>query len=137
MLRTILNLYKHVTCTHYHYGGEKRLTKTCVSSCNQSPFSLIDHIYCCMVSNSTIVTNPLLNHVISEKLSQNNHLLWRAQVLPVIHGTRLEGFLTSLLRCRKSSSSQKMATKMSKTPIQRMKIGWPWINRSSASCCLR
>jgi hypothetical protein len=46
-----------------------------------------------MASSSTI-TNPLLGHVVVEKLSKNNHLLWKAQVLPIIRGARLEGYLT-------------------------------------------
>jgi hypothetical protein len=46
-----------------------------------------------MASSSTI-TNPLLGHVIAEKLLENNHLLWKAQVLPIIRGARLEGYLT-------------------------------------------
>jgi hypothetical protein len=38
-----------------------------------------------MASSSTI-TNTLLGHVVTEKLSKNNHLLWKAQVLPVVIG---------------------------------------------------
>lgn len=48
-----------------------------------------------MASASTITTmNLLLGHIISEKLSKNNYLLWKAQVLPIVCGARLEGFLT-------------------------------------------
>jgi hypothetical protein len=45
------------------------------------------------MASSSIATNPLLGHIISDKLSKNNHMLWKAQVLPVVHGVRLEGFL--------------------------------------------
>jgi hypothetical protein len=47
-----------------------------------------------MVSSSATTTNLLLGHAISEKLSKNNYLLWKAQVLPVVRGARLEGYLT-------------------------------------------
>jgi hypothetical protein len=47
-----------------------------------------------MASSSAAHTNPLIGHAISEKLSKNNHPLWKTQVLPIIRGARLEGFLT-------------------------------------------
>jgi hypothetical protein len=48
-----------------------------------------------MASSTTITTtNSLLGHVVTEKLSKNNHLLWKVQVLPVVRGARLEGYLT-------------------------------------------
>jgi hypothetical protein len=47
-----------------------------------------------MASSSSTTTNPLLGHVISKKLSKGNHLLWKAQVLHIMRGARLEGFLT-------------------------------------------
>jgi hypothetical protein len=43
---------------------------------------------------SSTSTNPLVSHAISEKLSKNNFLLWKTQVLPIVCGARLEGFLT-------------------------------------------
>jgi hypothetical protein len=47
-----------------------------------------------MASLSSTITNPLLGHVVVEKLSKNNHLLWKAQVVSVVRGARLEGYLT-------------------------------------------
>jgi hypothetical protein len=47
-----------------------------------------------MASSSSITTNPLPRHVISEKLSKGNHLMWKAQVLPIVRCAGLEGFLT-------------------------------------------
>jgi hypothetical protein len=38
------------------------------------------------MASSSSTTNPLLGHAISEKLSKNNHMLWKAQVLPIVHG---------------------------------------------------
>jgi hypothetical protein len=37
---------------------------------------------------------PMTAQPVSEKLMKLNHPTWRAQVLAVIHGARLEGFLT-------------------------------------------
>lgn len=45
-------------------------------------------------SSSTAVSNPLFGVQVSEKLSKQNHALWRAQVLIVIRGARLEGHIT-------------------------------------------
>jgi hypothetical protein len=47
-----------------------------------------------MASSSSISTNPLLGHVIFEKLSRGNQLMWKAQVPPIVCGAQLEGFLT-------------------------------------------
>jgi hypothetical protein len=44
-------------------------------------------------SSSSGVTFPSLSHKISEKLTRDNYLLWKAQVLPPIRGAQLEGFL--------------------------------------------
>jgi hypothetical protein len=40
-------------------------------------------------SSSTLVLQP-----VSEKLSKNNHSLWKAQVRAAIRGARLLGFIT-------------------------------------------
>ncbi|WVZ92939.1 LOW QUALITY PROTEIN: hypothetical protein U9M48_038969 [Paspalum notatum var. saurae] len=47
-----------------------------------------------MASSSTPVHNPLIGHTISEKLTKGTYALWKAQVLAVIRGARLEGYLT-------------------------------------------
>jgi hypothetical protein len=47
-----------------------------------------------MASSSATSTNLLLGHAISEKLAKNSYLLWKAQVLPIVCGAWLEGFLT-------------------------------------------
>jgi hypothetical protein len=59
-----------------------------------------------MVTSQQVI-NPLTGQVISEKLNKGNHALWKMQVLAVICGVGLEGYLT-----RKSSAS--MATISSK-----------------------
>jgi hypothetical protein len=43
---------------------------------------------------STQIVNPLICLAISEKLNKGNHALWKMQVLAVIHGVGLEGYLT-------------------------------------------
>jgi hypothetical protein len=53
------------------------------------------------------VVNPLTGQVISEKLNKGNHVLWKMQVLVVIRGVGLEGYLTG-------KSSARMATIPSK-----------------------
>ena len=45
-------------------------------------------------SSSSAAMNPLFGHAITEKLTKNNHLLWKAQILPAIRGARMEGYLT-------------------------------------------
>jgi hypothetical protein len=47
-----------------------------------------------MASSSSNIVNPLLDQVISEKLTKSNHVLWNAQVRATIRGARLVGFLT-------------------------------------------
>jgi hypothetical protein len=42
---------------------------------------------------STQIVNPLICLAISEKLNKGNHALWKMQVLTVIHGVGLEGYL--------------------------------------------
>jgi hypothetical protein len=47
-----------------------------------------------MVNSSTPIINPLTGQTISEKLTKNNHALWKMQVLAIIRGVGLEGYLT-------------------------------------------
>jgi hypothetical protein len=47
-----------------------------------------------MMSSSTLIINPLTDQTISEKLTKNNHELWKMQVLTIIRGVSLEGYLT-------------------------------------------
>jgi hypothetical protein len=41
--------------------------------------------------NSNVVVMNLMS--VSEKLTRTNHTLWRTQVLAVLHGSQLAGFL--------------------------------------------
>jgi hypothetical protein len=45
-------------------------------------------------SSSTPIINSLTSQTISEKLTKNNHALWKMQVLAIIRGVDLEGYLT-------------------------------------------
>jgi hypothetical protein len=46
-----------------------------------------------MASSSSTMVNPLLSNPISEKLTKPNHAVWKAQILAVQRGARLEGYL--------------------------------------------
>lgn len=54
------------------------------------------------------MANPLLTHVVSEKLSRSNHALWKAQVLAVVRGARLEGYLTGTAKVPASTIKGKI-----------------------------
>jgi hypothetical protein len=45
-------------------------------------------------SSSTPIINPLTDQTIFKKLTKNNHALWKMQVLAIIRGVNLEGYLT-------------------------------------------
>ncbi|EAY93156.1 hypothetical protein OsI_14962 [Oryza sativa Indica Group] len=47
-----------------------------------------------MASSSGAAVNPLFGQAILEKLTKNNFSLWKTQILPVIRGARMEGYLT-------------------------------------------
>ncbi|KAF0904762.1 hypothetical protein E2562_037002 [Oryza meyeriana var. granulata] len=44
-------------------------------------------------SSSTLASSAVLGHPISEKLSRDNFLVWRAQVLRAVRGAQLTGYL--------------------------------------------
>jgi hypothetical protein len=44
-------------------------------------------------SSSSAVPTPLLGQVVAVKLNKVNYALWRAQVLPIIRGAQLQGYL--------------------------------------------
>jgi len=45
-----------------------------------------------MASTSAVPT-PLLGQAVAVKLTKANYVLWRAQVLPIIRGAQLQGYL--------------------------------------------
>ena len=47
-----------------------------------------------MSTSYAAAINPLVGQAVSEKLNKNNHALWKMQVLAIVRGARLEGFLT-------------------------------------------
>ena len=47
-----------------------------------------------MASSSSAPANPLLGHVVSEKLTKGNHAIWKAQIKAAVRGARLLGHLT-------------------------------------------
>ena len=47
-----------------------------------------------MASSSALnVASPLFGQVITKKLTKTNFPLWRAQVLPILRGAQLQGYL--------------------------------------------
>jgi hypothetical protein len=43
--------------------------------------------------SSSAVPTPLLGQVVAIKLNKGNYTLWRAQVLPIIRGAQIQGYL--------------------------------------------
>ena len=67
-------------------------------------------------SYSSAATNPLFGHAITEKLTKNNHILWRVQILPAIHGARMEGYLTGVTQVPEAEIDVKQGDKTIKGP---------------------
>jgi hypothetical protein len=44
-------------------------------------------------SSSMAIPTPLLGQTIAEKLTKSNYALWKAQVLPILHGAQLQGYI--------------------------------------------
>uniref|UniRef100_A0A0A9A7Y5 Uncharacterized protein n=1 Tax=Arundo donax TaxID=35708 RepID=A0A0A9A7Y5_ARUDO len=44
-------------------------------------------------SSSSLAVNSLLGQPISEKLTKNIHILWKAEVIPIVQGVQLQGSL--------------------------------------------
>jgi hypothetical protein len=44
------------------------------------------------------MVNPLLSNPISEKLTKSNHAIWKAHIMAVLRGARLEGYLTGPIK---------------------------------------
>ena len=65
-------------------------------------------------STSSTPANPAtFGHPISEKLTRDNYVVWRAQVLPVVRGARLTGYLdgttlepSKTIKVQKSNKSE-------------------------------
>lgn len=51
-----------------------------------------------MSTSYVAAINPLVGQVVSEKLTKHNHALWKMQVLAIVRGARLEGFLTGITK---------------------------------------
>jgi hypothetical protein len=47
-----------------------------------------------MASSSSPVINPLFGQTVFEKLTKSSHALWKMQVLAIMIGVDLEGYLT-------------------------------------------
>lgn len=54
-----------------------------------------------LVSSSSSLPQPSLSHTISVKLTLNNDLLWKIQLVPYLHGQRLYKFIDGTCPARK------------------------------------
>jgi hypothetical protein len=73
-------------------------------------------------SSTTIPS--ILSIPISEKLTKTNYPLWRAQVLPAIHATQLEGLITSAEKVPEQSISVTNDDKTVSKEINPSYIAW-------------
>jgi hypothetical protein len=80
-----LTLYKHVT---YRPKG-----LTTVHTKRSRPL-IVFMVIRAMATSSITNTNTLYANTITEKLTRANHVTWRAQILAVLHGARLDGHVT-------------------------------------------
>ena len=62
-----------------------------------------------MSTSYAAAINPLVGQAVSEKLNKNNHALWKMQVLAIVRGARLEGFLTGATKTPPASTMKKTA----------------------------
>ena len=60
-----------------------------------------------MASSSSSPSNPLVLQPVTEKLTKNNHALWKAQVRAAIRGARLQGYLTGACKMPAAEVIQK------------------------------
>ena len=65
-------------------------------------------------SSSTAVPTPLLGQMVTVKLNKGNYALWRAQVLPIIRGAQLQGYLDGTLVTPEKEVDVKIADKTRK-----------------------
>ena len=62
-----------------------------------------------MSTSYAAAINPLVGQAVSEKLNKNNHALWKMQVLAIVRGARLEGFLTGATKTPPASTMKTTA----------------------------
>ena len=62
-------------------------------------------------SSAADIVNPLIGNVITEKLNKTNHALWKAQVLAVVRGARLEDHLTGASKTPSATTKEKQGEK--------------------------
>jgi hypothetical protein len=69
------------------------------------------------------VPTPLLGQVVTVKLNKGNYALWRAQVLPIIRGAQLQGYLDGTLVAPEKEVNVKIADKTRKERVTRSTSG--------------
>ena len=63
------------------------------------------------MASSSAASNLLLGQPIAEKLTKSNHALWKAQVLAVVRGARLEDHLTGASKPPSATTKEKQEEK--------------------------
>ncbi|WVZ96725.1 hypothetical protein U9M48_042326 [Paspalum notatum var. saurae] len=69
-----------------------------------------------MSTSSSAVSNPLSGVQVTEKLTRQNHAAWLAQVLAIIRGARLEGYINGKTAAPHAELEQKQGDKTTKIP---------------------
>jgi hypothetical protein len=65
-------------------------------------------------SSSSVVPTPLLGQVVAVKLNKGNYALWTTQVLPIIRGAQLQGYLDGTFIAPEKEVDVKIADKTRK-----------------------
>lgn len=71
-----------------------------------------------MASSSFAAATPLLGQTITEKLSKTNFPLWKAQVMPMLRGAQLQGYLDGTNVAPPAEIDGKVGEKATKMPTR-------------------
>jgi hypothetical protein len=86
-------------------------------------------------SSSLTTTANSLGQAVSEKLSRENYILWKAQVLAVVRGARLKGYLEGMAPAPAKNVQVKLPDKTLRwRTTQPTQLGMRRTNKSSVSC---
>lgn len=68
------------------------------------------------MASSLHAVNPLIGYAVTEKLTKANHALWKAQVLAMVRGARLEGHLNGASKPPPATLKEKQGDKVVDVP---------------------
>jgi hypothetical protein len=89
---------------------------------NQS-HSSIEHVEIMSTSSSSSTTNTL-GQSISEKLSRDNYIIWKARILEVVGGAQLDGHLNGTISAPSKTVQVEQADKTMKTEVNSTYTNW-------------